>query len=107
MWLFYGSQQFKVLMWPIIHKCYQSLHGSTLKKNNGLCSQLSSFHVVSRVKRINFCRSDTTRPVSGDITEAVIENSARQRLRTSSFGTRKMSSKQAVVIDNSINNATR
>jgi len=52
-------------------------------------------------------RSDTTRPVSGDITEAVIENSARQRLRTSSFGTRKMSSKQAVVIDNSINNATR
>ena len=93
--IFYG----KVLMWPIYLQVIPVLAWFNIEEKQ--------WPSLSRVLRIIFCRSDTTRPVSGDITEAVIDNSARQRLRTSSFGTRKMSSKQAVVIDNSINNATR
>ena len=59
-------------------------------------------------------RCDQTRPVSGDITtlaDADTSGDRRHRLRTSSFGTRKMSSKQiikqTVVIDSNVNNATR
>ena len=101
--IFYG----KVLMWPIYPQVIPVLAWFNIEEKQWPSFPIIQFSCLSRVLRIIFCRSDTTRPVSGDITEAVIDNSARQRLRTSSFGTRKMSSKQAVVIDNSINNATR
>ena len=72
-----------------------------------------TWNVLKTVHQAASVRSEATRPVSGDITNVVdnvIDNVAsdwRQRLRTSSFG-RKVSRKEnVVVIENSVNNATR
>ena len=71
-----------------------------------------TWHVLKTVHASASVRSDAARPVSGDISAVAdtgIDNSAdwRQRLRTSSFG-RKVSRKEnVVVIENSVNNATR